>query len=218
MIQSIDTINLNSIPSQGFGGSKNYRSQKASHMSIMEKIGTPVGSYAPDFELLGIDDNVHHLSRYLERWNVVGVVFIGNNCSYVSSYLDRLKQIQAEFRNKGFTMIGINAHDANQYPEQSFQNMKKFASEKKLNFPYLWDSAQDVAQSFGAEKTPEAFLIDRMGIVRYRGRIDDNALESEVVQMSYFKNAIAALLAGEEVSPKSTEPIGTPIEWRKGSR
>lgn len=212
-----DTINLVPISSQGFGGSKNYCSQKASHMSLMEKTGTPVGSYAPDFELPGIDDKVHHLSRYLEQWKVVGVVFICNNCSSVCSYLDRLKQIQAEFRNKGFTLIGINAHDANQYPEESFENMKKFAFEKNLDFPYLWDSTQDVAHSFGAQKTPEAFLIDNMGIVRYGGRIDDNALP-EAVQVSYLQKAIAALLAGEEVSPKSTEPIGSPIKWRKWTR
>lgn len=183
-------------------------------MSLMEKLGTPIGSYAPDFELPGIDDQVHHLASYRQHWRAVGVVFLCNDCPYVFSYLERLKQIQAQFRDKGFTLVAINANDANQNPKESFQNMKKFATERKLNFPYLWDTTQDVARSFGAEKTPEAFLIDEEGILRYSGQIDDNARNPKAVQVSYLRNAIAALLAGEEVSPKSTRAIGSPIAWR----
>ncbi len=183
-------------------------------MSLMEKTGTPVGRYAPDFELLGVDERVHHLSRYLEQWKGVAVVFLCNRCPHVLFYLDRLKQIQAQFENKGFTLVGMNANDANQYPEDSFANMKKFALENKLNFPYLWDSTQDVAHSFGAEKTLEAFLIDSAGVLRYRGGIDDNAEHPEAVQVSYLQNAIAALLSGQEIHTTSTEAIGSPLRWR----
>lgn len=183
-------------------------------MSLMEKIDTPIGSYAPDFELPGVDGQVHHLARYLEQWKAVGVVFICNHCSYVWSYLDRLKQIQIQFQSRECTLIGINANDATRYPEESFPNMKKFALEKSLNFPYLWDPTQDVAHSFGAQKTPEAFLINAQGIVCYRGRIDDSTEEPQATQINYLQNAIASLLAGEDVSPKLTEAIGRSIQWR----
>ena len=183
-------------------------------MSLIEKIGTPVGSYAPDFELPGIDDQVHHLSRYLEKHRGVGVIFLCNHCPYVLSYVDRLKQVQDHFQNQGFTLIGINASDAKQDPKESFENMKKFALANKLNFPYLWDSTQDVAHSFGAEMTPEAFLMDAVGILRYRGRIDDNTQAPEAAQLLFLQNAIAALLSGEEVSPKLTQPIGSTLKWR----
>jgi peroxiredoxin len=180
----------------------------------MEKLGTPIGSYAPDFELPGIDDRVHHLSDYRRQWRAIGVIFMCNNCPYVFSYIDRLRQIQAQFHHKSFTLVAINANDANRYPEESFQNMKQFAIERNLNFPYVWDSTQDVARSFGAEKTPEAFLIDKEGILCYSGQIDDSAHEPEAVRVRYLQNAIAALLAGKEVSPNSTKAIGTPIKWR----
>ena len=183
-------------------------------MSLMEKLGTPIGSYAPDFELPGIDDRVHHLSRYLEQCRGVGVIFMCNQCPYVFSYLERLKQIQCQFQNQGFSLIGINANDPNQDEAESFKNMKQFALVHKLNFPYLWDSTQDVALGFGAEKTPEAFLIDDVGILRYRGQIDDNAQEPKGVQVHYLQNAIAAVLSGEEVSQKWTKPIGSPLKWR----
>jgi peroxiredoxin len=137
-----------------------------------------------------------------------------NDCPYVLSHIARLKHIQAQFQNKGFTLVGINANDANRYLEESFNNMKKFARENQLNFPYLWDSTQDVARSFGAETTPQTFLIDAEGIIRYSGRIDEYDRELGVVQIDYLQNAIAALLAGEEVSPKSTKAIGSPIKWR----
>ena len=183
-------------------------------MSLIEKSGTAVGSYAPDFELPGIDDQVHHLARYLEQGRAVGVIFLCNNCPYVLSYVDKLKQIQAQFQNQGFTLIGINANDAKQDPQESFENMKKFALDNQLNFPYLWDSTQDVAHSFGAEKTPEAFLIDPMGILRYRGQIDEQAQQPEARQALYLQKALTALLSGEEVLPKSTEPMGSPLKWR----
>ncbi len=183
-------------------------------MSLMEKTGTPVGSYAPDFELPGTDDKVHHLSYYLQNWQAVGVIFLSNGCPVVLSYLDRLKQIQAQFQQQGFTLVGINANAADQDSEESFKNMKQFARDKQLNFPYLWDSTQDVAHCFGAENTPEAFVIDQEGILCYHGRIDDNSQDPNRVSTPYLQNAIAALLSGQEVNPNSTEVIGCPIKWR----
>ncbi|MCP2728180.1 thioredoxin family protein [Limnofasciculus baicalensis] len=183
-------------------------------MSLMEKIGTPIGSYAPDFELPGIDGEVHHLSSYLRNWRAVAVIFMSNECPCVSAYLYRLKQIQSQFQSQRVTLVGINANDLYQYPKDSFEKMKKFARVNQLNFPYLWDPTQDVAQGFGAEITPEVFLIDKKGILRYSGQIDDSPHQAEEVRVRYLENAIAAVLAGEEVSPKSTEAIGSNLRWR----
>lgn len=180
----------------------------------MEKTSTPIGKYAPDFELPGVDDEVHHLARYLEKYRVVGAVFMCNHCPYVGSYIDRLKQIQADFQDRGFTLIGINANDASKYPEDSFENMKAFAAQHQLNFPYLRDPTQDVAHSFGAVVTPHAFLLDREGVLRYGGAIDDNPQAPESVQVSYFRNAIAQQISGEAVNPDVTEPVGCTIKWR----
>lgn len=176
---------------------------------------TPIGSYAPDFELPGIDNEVHHLARYLENFRAVGVIFMCNHCPYVRLYLDRLKQIQAEFQNRGYTAIGINSNDAIQYPDDSFENMKVFAASHQLNFPYIRDMTQDVAHCFGARKTPEVFLLDKGGVVRYRGQIDDSANDSQAVQVDYLRRAIAQLLDGEPVTLASTEPVGCSVKWRQ---
>lgn len=181
----------------------------------MEMIGTAIGSHAPDFELPGIDDRVHHLARYLEQYQGVGVIFLGNHCPSVQSYLDRLKQIQTDFQDKGFTLIGINSNDASQYPEDSFEQMKSFAQEGDLNFPYLRDATQDVAHCFGANKTPEVFLLDGEGILRYRGGIDDCPDCPEEVESAYLREAIASLLSGEPIAIESTEAIGSSLKWHQ---
>ncbi len=185
-------------------------------MTIVDTIDTPIGSYAPDFELPGIDNQVHHLRRYLEKFRVVGVIAMCNHCPYVDLYLDRLKNIQAEFCEQGFTLIGMNGNDANTNPQESFENMKAFAKTHTLNFPYLWDSTQDVTRSFGANKTPMAFLIDRDGVVRYKGQIDNNPHNSpEVVVENYLTHAISSLFKGQEIYPSQTEAVGTSLTLRK---
>jgi peroxiredoxin len=183
-------------------------------MKTLETIDTPIGSYAPDFELPGIDGQVHHLSRYLEKFRAIGVISMCNYCPYVGQYVERLKLIQEEFGSQGFTLIGMNGNDTNQGLMESFESMKAFALEQELNFPYLWDSTQDVTRSFGANKTPTAFLIDKDGVVQYRGQIDDRAENPKIVQTQYLRNAIAALFNHQEIEITETEAMGTPLVWR----
>ncbi|NET36265.1 MAG: thioredoxin family protein [Cyanothece sp. SIO1E1] len=177
--------------------------------------GTPIGSYAPDFELPGTDGSVHHLARYLDKFRIVCVVFMCNHCPYVRAYLNRLKQIQADFYGQGITLIGINANDANQYPDDSFENMRVFADDHQLNFPYLRDVTQDVALSFGAEKTPQVFLVDQSGVLRYSGLVDDNSQNPQAVQSPYLRDAIGQLLNRKAITPTSTPPMGCSVKWRQ---
>ncbi len=180
----------------------------------METMGTQIGGYAPDFELPGADGAVHHLARYLERFQAVGVVFMCNHCPYVKLYVERLKQIQMDFADQGFTLIGINPNDANQFPDDSFENMKAFVQRYQVNFPYLRDETQDVAQSFGAQKTPHLFLLNRDGVLCYSGKIDDNPNQPDAVQIHYLRDAIAQVLSGVPVHSASNEPVGCSVKWR----
>jgi peroxiredoxin len=180
----------------------------------MEQTITPIGTYAPDFELPGVDGSVHHLARYLERYQAVGVILMGNHCPYVRRYIARLKQIQARFNPHGFTLIGINANDDQQCPDDSFEGMKTFVIEQQLNFPYLRDITQDVARTFRAECTPEAFLIDQFGIVRYCGAIDNDVQSPSAVTAHYLADAIAQLLNGRLIAPELTHVVGGSVKWR----
>lgn len=170
--------------------------------------------YAPDFELPGTDEAVHHLARYLETFRAVAVVTMSNSCPYVRLYVDRLKQIQADFQEQGLTLIGINANDEQQSPDDSFEKMKIFLSEHRLNFPYLRDVTQEVAQGFAAKWTPEVFLIDRSGLIRYRGAIDNNPQDASSVNTHYLRQAITQLLSGAAVFPDSVTATGSSVTWR----
>jgi peroxiredoxin len=185
-------------------------------MNILEISDTPIGSYAPDFELPGIDKQVHHLSRYLENFRSVSVVSLCNQCVYTEMYIDRLKNIQAEFADCGFTLIGLNGSRSKSNGEENFEQMKAFAERHQLNFPYLWDTTQDVNRSFGVIATPTAFLIDHHGIVRYKGQIDNHPRQASAEGVDYLRNAIAkltggidCLFQGQEIQPAETEQVGT---------
>jgi peroxiredoxin len=188
-------------------------------MNTLETVDTPIGSYAPDFELPGIDKQVHHLSRYLENFHSVCVVSMCNECPFVRQYLDRLKSIQTEFSPNGFTLIGLNPGCCHNGEEAnfglSFEKMQEFAQSYELNFPYIWDTTQDVTRTFGAISTPTAFLIDKSGVLRYKGQIDDHPQDPSATGEDYLKNAIACLLAGKEIYIPQTPQVGTPLVWRK---
>lgn len=170
--------------------------------------------YAPDFELPGTDGSVHHLARYLERSQGVGVVIMGNCCPYVELYVDRLKQIQTDFQAQGLTLIGLNANDEQQSPEDSLEKMKTFLSDHQLNFPYLRDVTQEVAQGFAAVWTAEVFLVDRSGLIQYRGAIDDNPQDADRVNTHHLRQAVTQLLSGVAVSPGAVTTVGSSVTWR----
>ena len=171
-------------------------------------------NYAPDFELPGVDYEVHHLARYLEKYRAVAVVFMSNQSSGVHLDLDRLKQLQHKCATLGATLIGINPNDAIASPVDSMENMKEFAACQALNFPYIRDVTQDVARCFDATTTPEVFLLDQQGIIRYRGQIDYHPNFPDGVRIFYLEQAMMQLLNNEPVEPTATKPIGDLIHWR----
>ncbi len=180
----------------------------------MEQIDTSIGVHAPDFELPGTDGEVHHLGRYLREDRAVAVVFLANKCPNVQQYIQRLKQLQDQFGDRGLLVIGINSNDGTKSPLDSLEAMKRFAEEHQLNFPYLRDANQDVARSFKMGKTPECFLLDHEGIICYHGAIDDSPKTSGKVESPYLQQAIVQLLAQESITINSTDIAGSEVQWR----
>ncbi|MEB3359319.1 MAG: thioredoxin family protein [Synechococcales bacterium] len=180
----------------------------------MMQVNPDINCYAPDFELPGVDGSVHHLTRYLESHRAIGVVVMCNHCPYVRGYLERLRHIQADYAPQGFTLIGINGNDDRRYPDDSFDQMKVFATENDLNFPYLRDVTQDVVRTFGADRTPEVFLLNREGVICYRGAIDDNPTAASQVKTQYLREAIAQLLSNTPITVAETPAVGCSVKWR----
>jgi peroxiredoxin len=125
------------------------------------------------FELPGVDDRRHALAEYADK-EAIAVVFTCNHCPYARAWEDRLVDIQADYADRGVQLLAISANDAKNYPADSFPRMKERSEEKGFNFPYLYDESQEVARAYGAERTPEIFLFDKGGTLRYHGTVDDN--------------------------------------------
>ena len=172
-----------------------------------------IGDRAVPFNLPAIDDVNHSLSEYGGK-NAVVVMFSCNHCPYVRAWEDRMVQIQADYAARGVQLVAINANDATKYPEDSFHKMKERAREKQFNFPYLRDESQEIAKAYGAERTPEVFLFDKTGTLRYHGVIDDNYDDPKAVKVKYLRNALDAVLAGSRPETTETKPVGCTIKWK----
>jgi peroxiredoxin len=173
-----------------------------------------IGDKGLDFNLPGVDGKKYSLGSFRDK-KAVAVIFTCNHCPYAKAYEDRLVAAQRDYASKGVALVAINSNEDKNYPDDSFDNMVKRAKEKGFNFPYLRDETQDTARGYGAERTPEIFLLDSKGTIRYHGTVDDNYDDPSKVKTTYFRNALDALLAGKQVSTPETQPVGCTIKWKK---
>ena len=171
------------------------------------------GDKALPFNLPGVDGTNHSLREYSEK-KAVALVFSCNHCPYVRAWEDRMVEVQADYASRGVQLVAINSNDAVKYPEDSFEKMKERAREKKFNFPYLRDESQEVAKAYGAERTPEVFLFDKNGTLRYHGVIDDNYDDPRAVKIRYLREALDAVLTGTQPKTTETKPVGCTIKWK----
>lgn len=167
---------------------------------------------APAFDLPGVDGGNHSLDDYADA-RALAVVFSCNHCPYVQAWEGRMIDIQRDYADSGFRLVAISANDAAAYPEDSFDEMRKRAERLGFNFDYLHDDSQEVARAYGAARTPEVFLFDRDRRLAYHGLIDDSRDESAVTT-HHLRDAIGAVLTGEQPAVAETEPVGCTIKWR----
>ena len=172
-----------------------------------------INDKAPDFSLPATDGKIYKLTDFKGKSALV-IVFMCNHCPYVQAYIERIKSIQSEFGIKGLQVLGINSNDEVNYPDDGFDKMVEMARIKKLNFVYLRDEDQTVANAYGAQCTPEVFVFNGERKLRYHGRIDDNCKDEKAVKTTDLKNAVDAILHGRKVAFELTPAFGCSIKWR----
>ena len=129
------------------------------------------GWKAPAFTLPATDGKTYALSDIAGE-NGTLITFICNHCPYVLAILDRIIRDANELAPLGIGTAAICANDAVNYPDDSFDNMKRMADAHSFPFPYLHDEDQSVARAYDASCTPEFFGFDRTLGLQYRGRLD----------------------------------------------
>lgn len=176
--------------------------------------GYEVGDTAADFSLKNIDGTMVSLSDFGNAKGFI-VIFTCNTCPYAQAYEDRIIALDAKYKPQGVPVIAINPNDPSAKPGDSFAKMKERAAEKGFTFPYLLDEGQKVYPQYGATRTPHVFLLEKTAsgnMVKYIGAIDDNYQDASQVDETFVENAVDAMLAGNEINPKTTKAIGCGIK------
>ncbi|MEM1340131.1 MAG: thioredoxin family protein [Bacteroidota bacterium] len=176
--------------------------------------GYAIGDNATDFSLKNIDGKMVSLSDY-ETAKGFLIIFTCNTCPYAVAYEDRIIALHDKYAANGVPVIAINPNNPSVKPGDSFDEMKKRASEKGFAFPYLFDEDQTVFPKYGATRTPHVFLLEKTekgNTVRYIGAIDDNYQDASQVEDKYVENAVDAMLAGKDIEVTTTRAIGCSIK------
>ena len=124
-----------------------------------------------DAQLPGTDGKTHSILDQAGPNGLV-VVFICNHCPYVVAVIDRIVREANALRELGIGFVAISSNDVEAYPQDSFDNMKRFAEEHDFSFPYLYDESQEVARAWDAVCTPDFFGFNAAMQLQYRGRLD----------------------------------------------
>ena len=167
----------------------------------------------PDFSLPTTQGKVI-TKQDLQKGKPFLVVFMCNHCPYVQAIEERLIQLGHDLNKLHVPMLAISSNDEDSHPEDSFDEMKKRAEEKKYSFPYAQDKTQEVAKNFGAVCTPDFFLFSAEGSLVWRGRLDNSWKDATKVTQQELLSAVHALLNGSTL-PEEIPSMGCSIKWKK---
>ena len=169
------------------------------------------GARAPDFNLPGIDDRTYSLKDFGGKGGFL-VLFICNHCPYVKARIADIVALQKEF-GKQIAIVGINSNDPN-YPSEGMENMKIFATERGIKFPYLLDEDGAVARAYGATCTPDPFLFDKNLKLIFHGRITDALEPSDATNEYTMRDNIHKLFKGGKIEPWFNPSLGCSIKFK----
>jgi peroxiredoxin len=169
-----------------------------------------VGDPVPDFELADTDGRSHSLH---DDATATVVVFTCNHCPYALAWHDRLLEVARDYAPRGVRFLAVNANDGSRFPADSYEAMRQRVAQEDWPLPYLHDAAQNVARALGARTTPDVYVVDSDGRLRYRGAPDADYSDPSQ-RAAWLRDALEDLLAGRGVRRPETEPVGCSVKWR----
>src|SRR3954464_6771126 len=134
------------------------------------------------------------------------VVFTCNHCPYALAWHDRLLAVARDYEGRGVRTVLVNPNDADRYPRDSFEAMRsRVEREGPWPAPYLRDESQEVARAYDAKTTPDVFVFDSDGGLRYRGAPDADHMD-EGQNANWRRGALDVVLDGGAVAQAETTP------------
>lgn len=171
------------------------------------------GWLAPDFRLKATDGK-HYTLDDVSGENGTLVAFICNHCPYVKAIISRLVRDVCELKAHGIGSIAIMPNDTVSYPEDSFDNMVRFAALHGFTFPYLLDEDQSVAKAYAAVCTPDLFGFNRARELQYRGRVDAAGKQSPTDERRELYFAMLQVAKTQRGPSEQLASIGCSIKWK----
>jgi peroxiredoxin len=141
------------------------------------------------------------LSGFRDKKSVV-LIFTSYTCDACEDYENRIKKLVKDFDGKDVAFLGVRSS-----AEDDAAGMRKHAQAKGFQFPFLDDPGNVLADNLGVLVTPTFYVIDRKGVLRYRGAYDEALKEARAVK-TYVHDALRAVLDGKEVALKTTRAVG----------
>jgi peroxiredoxin len=178
----------------------------------------PLGTKAPDFTLRDVVSERDVSLGDFDGSKGMLVMFICNHCPYVQHVRDELARFGMDYQDSDLGIVAISANDADQYPDDGPDAMRKEAVRYGYTFPYLFDTDQSVAAAYTAMCTPDFFLFDSNRELAYRGRFDESRPNSGIaVTGADLRAAVNAVLSGQPASSEQWPSMGCSIKWKPGN-
>jgi peroxiredoxin len=169
--------------------------------------GPEIGTPAPAFTLTTLDGQPFSLTDAARKHKAVVVMFIATQCPYSNAYNDRMRDMAAAYEKRDVLFVGINSNKT-----EPAEEVASHAKKHGFAFPLMKDPGNRVADLYDAKHTPEIYVVDPQGKLRYHGRIDENYENASGVTSPDLKNALEELLAGKPIQKAETKAFGCSIK------
>jgi peroxiredoxin len=170
----------------------------------------PIGQPAPDFTLKDLNGAKHALKD--QHGKITVIAFLSVQCPISNAYNERIRELAADYVQQSVSFLAINS-SAN----ETVAEIKAHVEKQGFQFPILKDKGNKVADLYHAERTPEIFVVDAQGILRYHGRIDNSHLPIHVKRRD-LREALNELLAGKPVSVPEAKALGCVIKREQSAQ
>ena len=170
-----------------------------------------IGEQAPNFKLPATDGKNYSLTDLEESFLVL--FFTCNHCPYVIGSDENTRELAGRFAGQGVKFVAINSNSKNTYAEDDFDHMVIRMEEHTFPWLYLYDESQDIAEAYGALRTPHFYVFDGDRKLVYTGRAIDTPRAWEDSSTHELADALEEVLAGKVVSNPVTNPIGCNVKW-----
>lgn len=175
--------------------------------------GFGIGAPAPPLELPDTDGRTRSLAE-AEGAPAAVVIWTCIHCPYARAWHGRLADTAREYSQRGVRFFAVNSNDGERYPADSYEGMRTRVAQEDWPFPFLHDEDQQAALAWDARVTPQVFVLDSDHRLRYEGAPDaDHTDHSQ--NASWLRDALDAVLAGEEVERAETDPVGCSVKWKR---